>query len=52
LILSYFIEKQKLAGQINLLSLGFATLLSYCVLSYFVDMHANVAEGIQVSYLI
>jgi hypothetical protein len=30
----------------------FSCVLSYCLLNYFVDLHANVAEGIQISYLI
>lgn len=25
---------------------------SYCVINYFIDLHANVAEGILISYLI
>jgi hypothetical protein len=51
LILTYFIEKQKL-GSIDLVSLLIAALFSFCVLNYFVDLHADLAEGIQISYLI
>lgn len=27
-------------------------ILSYCILTYFVDLHPNGAEGIQISYLL
>jgi uncharacterized membrane protein YwzB len=51
LIIAYFIEKSKL-GSIDLLSLLITALFAYCVLSFFVDLHGDLAEGIQISYLI
>ncbi len=39
-------------GRINLVSLLIIALFAYCVLNYFVDLHADLAEGIQISYLI
>lgn len=51
IIVTYFIEKSHL-GYIDLLSLFVVALFSYCVLSYFVDLHPDFAEGIQISYLI
>ena len=27
-------------------------MLSFCLLNYFVDLHPNVAEGIQISFLL
>lgn len=50
-IIAYFIEKSTL-GSVNLLSLLIISLFTYCVLSFFVDLHADLAEGIQISYLI
>lgn len=50
-IATYFIEKAKL-GSIDYLSLLISALFAYCVLNYFVDLHADLAEGIQIGYLI
>ena len=52
LIASYFLQLSKLNGIISYPSLIFVFILSYSILVYFVDIHANLAEGIQVSYLI
>ena len=51
LIITYFFEKSRL-GHIDLVSLLVTALFAYCVLSYFVDLHSDIAEGIQVSFLI
>ncbi len=51
MIIAYFLEKGAV-GSINLLSLFIIALLSYCILSFFVDLHADLAEGIQITYLI
>ena len=48
---TYFIQKSKI-GYINLYSMCFLLVLSYCILNYFVDFHANKAEGIQICFLI
>ena len=51
MIATYFIEKGIL-GSIDYLSLLISALFAYCVLNYFVDLHADLAEGIQIGYLI
>ena len=43
LIVSYFIQKDKLEGEANLVSLLLIAFFSYCVLNWFVDLHANLA---------
>ncbi len=47
-IISYFIEKVKIDA-INTESLIVILLLTYCILAYFIDFHANAAEGIHVA---
>lgn len=42
LIITYFFEKSHL-GHIDLVSLLVTALFAYCVLSYFVDLHSNIA---------
>ena len=49
---AYGLERQRINGNVDFLSLVFAALLSYCLLNYFVDLHANLAEGVQISYLL
>ena len=51
LVVEYFLEKGML-GRIDLVSLVITALFAYCVLNYFIDLHADLAEGIQISYLI
>ena len=51
-LLVYFHEKAVLDGEINLISIVLVTFLSYCILNFFVDLHPNIAEGIQISYLL
>jgi hypothetical protein len=51
IIIAYFIQISTL-GTISLVSLLIIALFTYCVLSFFVDLHADIAEGIQISYLI
>ena len=51
LIITYYIERSKV-DSVDYLSLLIASIFSYCILSYFVDLHADLAEGIQISYLI
>jgi hypothetical protein len=50
-LLGYLIEKSKI-GTFSVLSLVVLMVLSYCILAYFVDIHANGGEGLQISYLI
>jgi len=50
-IATYYIQKTRV-GSVNLYSMLFALILSYCILNYFVDFHANKAEGIQICFLI
>lgn len=52
IIITTYIEESKLNGANDLVSLMFSCVLCYCLLNYFVDLHANIAEGIQISYLI
>jgi hypothetical protein len=47
-----YIEAERLGGTTDFISLVFACVLSYCLLNYFVDLHANIAEGIQIGFLI
>ncbi len=47
-LICYFIEKSKI-NAINVDSLIVIILLTYCVLAYFIDFHANAAEGIHVT---
>lgn len=50
--MTIFIQDAKLNGHSYAYSLLFCLLFSYCLLNYFVDLHPNIAEGIQISYLI
>ena len=52
IIFTIFIQDAQLGGKAYVVSLLFSMLLSYCLLNYFVDLHPNVAEGVQISYLI
>ena len=52
LLITYGFELERLDGKVDFISLIFSCVLSYCLLNYFVDLHANIAEGVQVSYLI
>lgn len=47
-IICYFIEKNRIDA-INFESLIVILLLTYCILAYFIDFHANAAEGIHVT---
>ena len=50
--MAYFIQKAALGGTISFLTLLFIAFFAYCILNFFVDFHANFAEGIQISYLL
>lgn len=52
IIMTIFIQDAQLNGQSYAYSLLFCLFFSYCLLNYFVDIHPNIAEGIQISYLI
>jgi hypothetical protein len=42
--------KSKIDG-INFKSLIIIMILSYCVATYFIDIHADAAEALQIAYL-
>lgn len=42
----------KETGSINLSIVALMILFTYCLVTYFIDVHADAAEGIQVSYLL
>ena len=46
-----FAMKGKIDG-ISTWSLVLIMLLSYCIVTFFIDIHADAAEGLQVSYLL
>lgn len=50
-LISYALMKGKISG-INTWSLVLIILLSYCIVTYFIDIHADAAEGLQISYLL
>jgi len=52
LIMTIFIQDAKLNGHSSAYSLLFCLLFSFCLLNYFVDVHPNIAEGLQISFLI
>lgn len=49
-LIAYIMERAN-GNWINVLSLVLVMLFSFCILSYFVDLHPNAAEGLQISYL-
>ena len=49
-LLSYWIMKNKIDG-ISVNSLIIILLLAYCIVTYFIDIHADCAEGLQIAYL-
>ena len=48
--MSYFLMKSKV-GLLNISSLLLIVALSYMICTYFIDIHADAAEGLQVAYL-
>lgn len=52
LLATISIIEGKTNSQPELVGVGVSGLLSYCLLNYLVDLHPNIAEGIQISYLI
>ena len=50
-LISYGLMKQQTGG-INIFTLLLIIFLSYCVVTYFIDIHADAAEGLQTSYLL
>ncbi len=46
----YFLMKGK-DGSISLTALMIIILFAYCTVTYFIDAHADAAEGLQVAYL-
>jgi hypothetical protein len=49
-LLAYWMMKVKIHG-INFESLIIILILAYCVVTYFIDIHADAAEALQISYL-
>lgn len=49
-MMSYWMMKAK-AGVISIDSLVLILFLSYCITTYFIDIHADAAEGLQIAYL-
>ena len=50
-LISYGLMKAKFDG-ISVWSLILIVFLSYCVVTYFIDIHADAAEGLQITYLL
>ena len=46
----YFFMKAKIGGA-NLQSLLIIMVLTYCVVTYLIDIHADAAEALQIAYL-
>jgi hypothetical protein len=49
-IICYFLIKARIGG-INLQALLIILLLSYCIATYLIDIHADAAEALQITYL-
>lgn len=49
-IICYWIMKSKING-INVQSLIIIMILAYCVVTYFIDIHADAGEALQIAYL-
>lgn len=49
-LIAYFMMKARING-INILSLLIILILAYCIVTYFIDIHADAAESLQISYL-
>lgn len=49
-LICYWMMKSKIDG-INFKSLIIIMILSYCVATYFIDIHADAAEALQIAYL-
>lgn len=50
-IISYFLLSGRGASYTNWFIIGLIIFGAYCISTYFIDIHADAAEGIQVSYL-
>ena len=50
-MICYGIMKGKIDG-ISTWSLFLIIFLAYCVVTYFIDIHADAAEGLQIAYLL
>lgn len=50
-MMAFWLMKSKV-GEIHIESLLFVILLSYMVGTYFIDIHADAAEALQVGYLL
>lgn len=50
ILICYFLMKGKMSG-ISVESLLFILVFSYCVVTFFVDIHADAAEALQIAYL-
>lgn len=49
-LMCYFFMKAKIGGA-NLQSLLIIMVLTYCVVTYLIDIHADAAEALQIAYL-
>jgi hypothetical protein len=49
-IICYFLIKGRIGG-INLQAILIILLLSYCLVTYLIDIHADAAEALQIAYL-
>jgi uncharacterized membrane protein len=50
-IISYFILAAKGTSFTNWFIIALIVFGAYCISTYFIDIHADAAEGVQVSYL-
>lgn len=50
-LICYGLMKGKIGG-INTWTMVLILLLSYCIVTFFIDIHADAAEGLQISYLL
>ena len=50
-LISYGMMKAQI-GDVNIWTLLLIMFLSYCVVTYFIDIHADAAEGLQITYLL
>jgi len=50
-IISYFILAGRGASYTNWFIIALIIFSAYCISTYFIDIHANAADGLMVSYL-
>lgn len=49
-LLAYWMMKSRIDG-IHVGTLIVVLILAYCIVTYFIDIHADAAEGLQTAYL-